>query len=160
MSKPTAKQQIEILGDLSQAAAAALLGVGQRTLREWHDAPRLASGRYRAAELVRWRIEQLVEAERSRLAVDDPDPMLAGADSPALEEYRRLRAEQVRLDLAERKGELVATEDLEDLHNIFIRRFRSAGEQLTRQFGNDAQAILDEALDDIVEALKARFPDE
>lgn len=95
------------------------------------------------------------QRELARAVVDDP--MLAGADSPALERYRALRAEMVERDLRERDRELLPAEHAEDLVNIVVGRVRACGEQLTLRFGNDAQAILDEALDDAEREIETKY---
>lgn len=110
------------------------------------------------AGAVRAILDSLIEKERTSVQSADGDPLLMGSgDSPALEKYRTLKAAMLERDLRERDAELVDAKDLDELHNIFIRRFRSAGEQLTKQCGNEAQAILDEALDDIEHQIKERF---
>lgn len=51
---PKANTQIKMLGKLTQGAAAKLLGITARSLRDSHDAPRRDDGTYDAAEVVRW----------------------------------------------------------------------------------------------------------
>ena len=50
----TGIQQIAMMRGLRQQAAAALIGISARALRDHVDAPRREDGTYDALELVRW----------------------------------------------------------------------------------------------------------
>ncbi len=84
-----------------------------------------------------------------RLAAGDaPDPLLTGANSPALEEYRRERTKLVRLERKSKERMLVDRETMHSVLAIVASRFRRAGDQLQKHFGPDAHKILEEAIDD------------
>lgn len=78
----------------------------------------------------------------------DGEPMLAGGDSPALERFRLARARIAELDLQERQGSLIPRDKVHDGLGRLATIIRGAGESLQRQFGREAQDILDEALAD------------
>ena len=80
------------------------------------------------------------------LVKGETDPLLAGGTSPALEDYRRQKAELAKLDLAERRGELVNLNEFRDLHMRLARNLRKVGEQLQRKCGHEAWQIHDEGL--------------
>lgn len=119
-----------------------MTGVKSRTLREWFSQGCPGDpGRYCPAEIVAW-------GRENKWQTDVGDPELSGGDSPALERYRDEKAKLARLDRLQREGELVRAADIEEMLNSFSSLIRSTGEQLRRQFGNDALQILDEALDE------------
>jgi hypothetical protein len=76
------------------------------------------------------------------------DPLLAGGDSPALEEYRKHRARLAELDVAERENKLIPLAEIEPSLQIFASNIRRAGEQLERVYGHDAAALLNDAIDE------------
>lgn len=119
-----------------------MVGVKPRTLREWLSQGCPGDpGRYCPSEIVAW-------GRENKWSVDIGDPELAGGDSPALERYRDEKAKLARLDRLERERELVKIDDIHDALTAVSNLFRGAGEQLRRQFGNEALAILDEATDE------------
>jgi hypothetical protein len=75
------------------------------------------------------------------------DPLLAGAVSPALEEYRRERAMLARLERLEREAELLPRDATHAMLAQVAALLRDAGLTLQRQFGPEAHAVLNEALD-------------
>lgn len=87
-------------------------------------------------------------AERKKNG-SDPDPLLAAdTDSPALERYREERSQLARLDRLEREKTLLPRGDVHDGLSRLAHILRQAGETLQRQFGAEAAAVLNEALDD------------
>ena len=103
-AKPSAvSRQIELLRSLPQGAAAWLLGIGARTLRDWQGVPRNPDRSYNARDLLRWYVK------RERPA--DTDPMMVGSNSPALERYRVAHAQREELELAVRRGQLVSVDE-------------------------------------------------
>lgn len=81
-----------------------------------------------------------------RLARDDD--LLRGGSSPALERYRRERAELARLDRLERQRRLLPRDEVRQALGRIAAILRGAGDALQRKFGADAVEILYEALDD------------
>lgn len=129
-----------------------MVGVSVRTLKDW-----LAKGcpgepgRYVVPEIVTW-------AKASVWARPEPidgDPLLAeGGDSPALEEYRRAKAALARLDLAEREKQLVRIDDVVQPLIEAAAVVRSAGERIGREYGPEAQEIVNEAVGEFVAGLR------
>ena len=132
------KAQIATLSKLSQGAAAYLVGLSTRTLRDT-DAPRNPDGTYSARDLLAWFAHQ---------ATDDVT-LGAPTDSPGLERYRLARAAMAELDLAVRKGELVSVSAFREMGSRWAARLRKCGELLARKFGNDALAIQTDAIADM-----------
>lgn len=84
--------------------------------------------------------------------VDPNDEMnlFLGGDSPALERFRNARANLAELEFEVKKENFVDREHLRESFALVASVLRRAGEQLQKQFGPEAQEILDEALDDVV----------
>lgn len=94
-------------------------------------------------------LHKFLATNARRLAVaDGEDPLMAGVNSPALEEYRRARAKLAELDLLERKQVLLPRDQIHEGLGRITSVLRMAGDALQRQYGPEAQRILDEALDD------------
>jgi len=75
--KTTGPQQIRVLKNLNQQAAAWMLGCTARALRDWPDAPRNENGTYPARELVEWARDRV---PRPDLSDDDYDRLLVIQD--------------------------------------------------------------------------------
>ena len=84
----------------------------------------------------------------------------AGNASPALERYREERAKLARLDRLEREGKLLARDRMHEGLGQIVSIVREALEILQRQFGAEAHALVDEALDDAERAIGALFEHE
>lgn len=94
-------------------------------------------------------------AERvNRPAISD-DPLLAGVDSPQLERYRSAKASLAEMDLEERKKTHANINDLESALVRYASMVRRGGEILQRRFGNDASDILNSAIDEAEQIVKA-----
>ena len=128
----------------TQAAVAAVFGVERSTVGAWVQKGMPGKqGRFDLVAIACWyRLDGPGAAP-----VDDP--LLQVGDSPALERYRSARAKSAELDLALRKKELVDLEKLRLLLGRWHTVLRRTGERLGRRCGADAQAILDEALDEL-----------
>ena len=83
----------------TQEASALVLGVAQSTLRSWKDAPRNADGTYDLPVLNAWYF--------ARKAAEFDGESGGGEKSEALEEYRRWKARQAKLDYEKACGELL-----------------------------------------------------
>ena len=68
LSKLSGSEQVEVLKGLAQPAAAWLVGMAARSLRDHADVPRTDDGRYDARELVRW-----ASRRRGRPELDDAE---------------------------------------------------------------------------------------
>jgi hypothetical protein len=97
--------------------------------------------------LVVRKLHDFLAANAHKLLADDA--LMAGSGSPALEEYRRERAVLARLDRLEREGQLLPRDEVRDALVRMAALLRAAGDLLGRQFGSEAQDVLNEALDDV-----------
>lgn len=116
----------------------------------------------RGPAAVEARYQKRLELELSRLGItldDEADLLASGKTSPALEECRKWRAKKERLAYETAAGRVVDIDQVRDLLTRTAARLRSAGEQLQRIYGSDAQAVLDEAIDDIARMELDRGPD-
>jgi|GEM_PF-2091175 hypothetical protein len=75
-------------------------------------------------------------------------PGLPEGSSPALEAYRVERAAMAKLERLEREQALLPRDAVHDALARVANILRGAGETLQRSYGPEAQAALDEALDD------------
>ena len=135
---------------LAQGAAAWLVGVKPRTLRDRQAAPRNGDGTYDGRELVLWHLEQLQPV--------DGDPMLSGNDSPALERFRNARADREELELAVRREQLL---DRDDFFTWFdaevVGHLRKGLEKLQRKHGSEAVDLVASAMEKAQDAVRQRF---
>lgn len=83
--------------------------------------------------------------------------LFSGSDSPALERFRLARAEQVELDLARQRGQLLPREEVHAWMARLGGTLRATCETLQRQFGRQAAAMIQEALDDYEREVRERF---
>lgn len=149
--KLSAADQVAVLSSLGQTAAAHLVGITPRSLRDRRDVPRNENGTYNARALVEWLEAQTIDA------------MDAGAEtSPALEEYRRARAGQEQLKLREMLGTRAHVDILKQGLRRFFDGFRRTAESLRRRFGNEAVDIFEhgrqEALAGVLEWFQSLPP--
>lgn len=133
---------------LSQAQVAALCGLGQRQFRDTIDkrlpaeAKRGTGGnlKYAAAAAVAALVEYRLEQQE--------DPVIQGAASPAQEECRRheARLRKIKADEAEKLS--VPRHELEPALSRAAAIFRQAAENLQRRYGNEAAAVMNEAINE------------
>jgi hypothetical protein len=142
--KMTNAAQIAILGGLSQAAAAWLVGLSCRSLRDNPGVPRAAGGSYDGQALVKWAVAR---ADASARQARDVDGDLAGAPSPALERYREERALLARMDRLERENVLIPRDKVHSGLARLVTILRGLGDRLERDHGPAARKALNEALD-------------
>lgn len=138
---------------LAQGAAAWLLGLNARTLRDAADCPRNSDRTYNGQDLVRWL------AARSAVTSTD-DPLLSGSGSPALERYRLARAVEAEMNLDIRHGQLVPIDEFETWWQAEIaapmRRAVEALQRLESTDGPTAAGIVAKALDKAQAAVEKR----
>ena len=79
---------------------------------------------------------------------DDDDPMFAGANSPQLERYRKIKTDLLELQLGKERKQLLSREFVHEIHVQVAALLRGAGETLQRKHGQDAADVLNMALDD------------
>ena len=170
---------------LSRPMAAAALGVSPNVLdKRFRELARDESGKPGAAPCergtghtlevyvralveawVNFRIERALGPLREQLRAaraapgvpDDAALWDSGDGSPALERYRAARADLAELDLEERRGDLVDRREFQALLLRTAHILRGLGESLQRQYGPDAQGLLDEAIDDVEREVQRHF---
>ena len=76
--------------------------------------------------------------------------MGGGDGSPSVELYRAERAKLARLERLEREQVLTRIEDVNETLTRILSVIRGAGELLQRQFGPEAHAVLDDAIDALI----------
>lgn len=74
---------------------------------------------------------------------------MGGGDSPALEEYRRAKARLAELELAQKRGELLAAEEVEDNLNKIADTIRGLCEQTKLRFPPEYLELVNECLEDL-----------
>lgn len=136
--------QVAALRNLNQQAAAALLGVPVRSLRDW-NAPRNEKTRtYDGPELVRWFLER-ERSKRKSMLMDDEGGALTPAKERLIEE--RLRAEKRKNDVAE--GLVMARDQIVDDFRkgalILNQRLDAVG----RAYGPEVAKAIGAALDEV-----------
>lgn len=149
----TSNEQTETLKRLTQGAAAWLIGLNARTLRDAADCPRNPDRSYNGQDLVRWQV-----ARSATVAADDP--LLTGSGSPALERYRLARAVDAELNLDVRHGQLVPVDEFETWWQAEvaspIRRAVETLQRLGPTDGPTAAGIVAKALDKAQAAVEKR----
>lgn len=123
------------------------LGIDRVTYNTWRNqgAPGKASHGWPITDTIAWAREE----KWSGNSLDLDDAMMGGGDSPALEEYRRAKARLAELDLAQKKGELLAAEEVEDNLNKIAETIRGLCEQTKLRFPPEYLELLNECLEDL-----------
>ena len=132
---------------------ATFFGISTHTLHNWRIAgcPQPGpDGRLDLRAVCQWLVKQ-----RKVSAVDPDDG--GPSDSPWLEKKREYEAGLRKLDLEERKAQLVRVDRLREGLQEFAALLRNAGEQLGRVHGPEAQDTLAESLDDAERVLQKVF---
>lgn len=89
-------------------------------------------------------LHDFLATHATKLTADDP--LLQGAASPALEQYRQERAALARMERRQRERQLLPREEVRAALGRIATLIRAAGELLERRHGADAGQILLEAL--------------
>ena len=98
----------------------------------------------------------LAENARKLAMPESDDPLLVGGNSPGLERYREAKADMAEMERDERNHSLISRDELREGWTLIAGVLRRAGESLGRQHGEDAQAIMDDALDDALQLIEDR----
>lgn len=78
-------------------------------------------------------------------------------NSPNMERYRGYKADLAALEVEEKRGDLIPRADARAGMLIVVSRLRAATEQLEREFGIEARAVIDDALDQAAVDIEERF---
>lgn len=84
--------------------------------------------------------------------------LLGGKTTPALEQFRRVRTQMEEFRLQREQGYWIRREEIHIGFGILASILRTAGEELQRQFGQAAYAIIDSALNDGEREIVSRVP--
>jgi len=151
----TGVQQIAELSRMRQNAAAWLLGISARRLRD-HAAPRNTDGTYDGALLVRWR----EEVEKERLDIAGGDPLMVGGDGKDrwLSEYRKEKAREAHRKNEVAENKLVETGIITTQLLQMSHTFRQRAEAIERDHGPDVGAAIRDMIDEAQGACQRIFP--
>lgn len=118
-------------------------------------------GRQAAVDLgqvIAWLHDFLARNAGKLNAPQTDDPLLSGVNSPALERYRIARACREELELAVRKGELVAVNELLEWYDAEVAApIRRGIEKLHVEFGPGAAALIVAGLDRADDVIERRL---
>jgi phage terminase Nu1 subunit (DNA packaging protein) len=128
----------------TQENLADAVGVSRRTIATWIRKPDFPQKSNRG-----WHIDAVLRWRESQAIADPGDPMMSGKDSPALERYRLARAKTVELELRQKRGQLIPKDAVVQCLNIFASTLRDALDKLRRLHGDEAYAIMSQAIDDV-----------
>jgi hypothetical protein len=133
----------ETIEPVSTAYAASVLGVSRQALNKLRpQAPDSVVERHRQG--YRWHLPELVAwwVDRHSASGTEADQQLA--------RWRAARADAAEMHVQRLRGELVPPQAYAEQLSRLKVILRAAGERLRRQYGDDASAILNEALDEFI----------
>lgn len=127
-----------------------VVGIPASTLGKWHrdsGGAFAVGGGFCSKRLARWRKER----EEAKAADEGalPEPRTWS------ERKTQIQAQMNELLLAQRRGEIILVEDLREYHARAAGHLREASKVLLRQFGNEAYAVIEAALEKIEKELEA-----
>lgn len=147
MPKPLGKQRERTT---SKTELAHFAGVSTNTIQNWSKLPGYPAstdGSVSKWELCEWYLLRLASPQ------GDAEPDEIGGDSPGLERFRNARAGQEEIKLAQLRGQVMSREIVHGKLSEIAGLIRGCGEQIQREYGDDALQILDQTLDDIDEKI-------
>lgn len=134
----------------SQADLAEACGVSLATIQHWARIGMPGKpGSYDFREVFQWSRTSGPCAHR-KANKQEADPLLPDedVDSPGLERYRQAKASLAELELEERKQSLIPIESIRTTLGQWASQLRSMGDVLGRDFGAEAQKIVNDTLDE------------
>lgn len=136
---------------------AALVGVHRQTAMAWHraGAPGKCRHGYPVAETVAWARESGPWSPRP---IDIPADM-QGEPTEALERYRLAKAKLAERELRVLDRELVPASELHAVLSAAASRIKGCNQRLGREFGPDAQRILNESVQAAGELIDRIIPE-
>ena len=99
---------------------------------------------FHARALIDGWIKSQIEATKQQTG--ETEPAMQGTETPALEEWRKIKAQQERIRLAEMEGSMIPLASLEPALTQLASILRQAGDQLQRQHGDLAAEVLNLAV--------------
>ena len=142
----------------SLPSVAKFCGVGVSTITAWRSLGMPGQDRaWNMQAIIRWLCRQRKVPIVDPAAVVETDESGVCESSPALEKKREYEAQLRRLDLEERRRQLVDATRLQSGLSEFTQLVRTGGESLGRTYGPDVQDALNEILADATAALEKTF---
>lgn len=127
---------------------ASIFSVSAAAVTKWsRDGCPRKGAHYNFPDVLQWRIEKLTVPKGM-------DPMLAGDNTPALERYRYAAAQLKEIDVAERQGVVIPLDDMREILGQFAIILKGVGETLGKNFGKEAQQIVNEGVDEFQAGLE------
>lgn len=133
----------EVVASVSKAEWIQWSGSSNTTLRDYAGRHGMPVGSGRPIEIpavARW-IHKFIAENRQKLAIE------TSTRSPVQDEIAKEELALKRYKRQEIEGVLIPRATMRDLTTRLASLLRGAGDRLQRRFGNDARAVLDEALD-------------
>lgn len=126
---------------------AAFFGVGPDTVKRWRSQG-MPGGRggYDLSEIAQW---LRTDGPWQPRAVADPAAEPGEVSSPAMEKMREETFRIKRLERLAKEGSLLPRAGVHHTLTIMANRFRAYGEQLQREFGDEAHKLTEEMLRDL-----------
>lgn len=128
------------------ADVADFCGVSIDTVKNWAKRGMPGrSGAYDLAIIVQWLRTEGPWRSHAK-PEQSTDPLLDGEITEGLERYRLARAELSELELAERKGSLIARDKVRTVLSRWASIVKRMAEVTRKRFGADAAAVISDAL--------------
>lgn len=111
------------------------------------------------ATAVRAIVDAMVAEERDRSQLTNEEAMLSGDDGgdAGLRRFRMAKAQLAELELEQKRGELVAMQDIQAAFKRFAGIVRRGFASLGKKHGNQAKALAERTIDTAVEAVEAEL---
>lgn len=140
----------------TMAKAAHFLGVSAKTLQTWisQGCPG-EKGYYPIKKMFDW--AYTVGPWGQSLPIDGDPLMGGGEDTEWLEKYREEKTLLARLERKQKERELVRIEEILDPLMEGAAVVRAAGERLGREYGSEAQEMINEAVQEFVDGLRQQM---
>jgi hypothetical protein len=143
--------QVRIMARITQGAAAWLLGMTPRNLRDL-SAPRQNDGFYSAKALHTWDLERQMSRQAGEV-----DLMMSGGSSPALEEYRRQKVREIKRKNDVEEGRLVAVaEEIQFFGQVGVE-FRQELEAVMRLVDPQTGRMIESAIERVAKRIMERL---
>jgi hypothetical protein len=97
------------------------------------------------------------EGKKPQQQQPSPDDDLAGDVSEGLERYRMAKAQQEEIKLAETRGQIVRLNEFEEAMQQALQPWRRVGEAIKRLGHGDIFQMIDEANQEVAEALERLY---
>lgn len=134
---------------MTQADVARHFGVQRSTVHDWlkkADFPCKAAP-FDIHKIEQWKAQQDI----------DSDLLVAGGDSPWLEQLRKMKALQEEIKLEQLRGSVMEVDRVREALARWAAIIKRAGERIGIRYGPDAKAMLDDAIEECRIVVKNEF---